>query len=392
MTATKPPRSIPEPAAPLQRIRLGVLRAPVPRLYGQTLGLVTLLVLFGLMMVLSSSSIDSYAQTGSFFNTFQKQALYAMLGYSAMLAISRQRPETLQRFTNLFFVGALLLQLMTVFVGRSVNGNRNWLVIGPVQIQPSELLKVALVLWMARELQSLGDRTASLRALRWPLGVGMAAALGLVLLGGDLGTTVIMSMICFGALVAGRVPWKYLIALGVVAAGGAMVFAMGGHSRASRIGAWLKGGSCDDYTTSCWQSMHGKWALANGGWFGVGLGNSKSKWAWLPEAGNDFIFAVIGEELGLVGALALIGLFVALAVLTVRAVMRTDDVYAIVVLVGGMVWTVGQALVNIAVVLGLLPVLGVPLPLVSSGGSALVANLVMLGAMLSVMRKEPQPR
>ncbi|MCH4249984.1 MAG: putative lipid II flippase FtsW [Microbacteriaceae bacterium] len=377
-------------APPTQRLRLGRSRASVPRLYGQVLGLVTLLVVFGLAMVLSSTSIGSYAQTHSFFSTFSRQATLAVVGYVLMLIVSRLRIETLYRYTNLLFLVALFLQLLTVIgLGQQINGNRNWLAIGPIQFQPSELLKAALILWMAREFTRLGPGPFTLRALAWPLCGGVLAALLLIVKGGDLGTTVIVAMICAGVFLVAKVPWKYLLSGVVLVALGALALALGGgHSRGARIQAWLKGGDCSDYTTTCWQSSHGKWALANGGLFGVGLGNSKSKWAWLPEAGNDFIFAVIGEELGMIGALALILLFLGLAVLLVRAIARTHDRFSTVILTGGMVWIVGQAFVNISVVLGLLPVLGVPLPFISSGGSALLVCLLMVGAMLAVIRKE----
>src|SRR6185312_15233264 len=178
-----------------------------------------------------------------------------------------------------------------------------------------------------------------------------------VLLGGGLGTIIILASIVFGAVFFAGVKLRYL-AVPIVAAGIA--------------GLMFACGTSDDYSGSCWQTVHGWWALASGGIFGVGLGNSKAKWSWLPEADNDFIFAIIGEELGLLGAIVVLLLFIVIAISFVRIIRANPDPFAKLVVSSVMVWIIGQAFVNIAVVLGVLPVLGVPLPLISAGGSALV--------------------
>ncbi|HZI96554.1 MAG TPA: FtsW/RodA/SpoVE family cell cycle protein, partial [Actinomycetales bacterium] len=151
---------------------------------------------------------------------------------------------------------------------------------------------------------------------------------------------------------------------------------------------WL-GGDCTDFHGACWQSTHGEWALASGGWWGLGLGASKEKWSWLPEAHNDFIYAIIGEELGLPGTVVVVLLFVAIGIGCSRVVRRHDDLFVKIATAGVMAWVLGQAMINIAVVLGLLPVIGLPLPLVSSGGSALISTMVALGMVLSFARAEP---
>jgi cell division protein FtsW len=156
----------------------------------------------------------------------------------------------------------------------------------------------------------------------------------------------------------------------------------------NRIHSWI-GGGCTDPNGACWQTIHGQYALADGGWWGVGLGASREKWQWLPEAHNDFIFAIIGEELGLPGTLVVIGLFAVIAVACYRLVLRSDDFFTRVATAGVMVWILGQAVINIGAVIGLLPVIGVPLPLVSSGGSALVTTLFALGMLVSFARNEP---
>ena len=157
-------------------------------------------------------------------------------------------------------------------------------------------------------------------------------------------------------------------------------------SRTSRIEIWLTGCAPEDLAGYCWQPLHANWALAAGGWFGKGLGNSVAKWNWLPAASSDYIFAIIGEELGLIGAIVVLVLFVVLAIAFIRIIRASSDGFARIVTAGVMVWVIGQAFVNIAVVLGVLPVLGVPLPLISAGGTALIANLLGIGIVLSFAR------
>jgi cell division protein FtsW len=160
----------------------------------------------------------------------------------------------------------------------------------------------------------------------------------------------------------------------------------------NRILSFLSVDGCTDYSNACWQPLHGLWAMANGGIFGVGLGNSKSKWSWLPAADNDYIFAIIGEEMGLIGCIVVIALYIFLAVLFLRIIRDTDNRMIRIVTGGIMFWIIGQAAINIGVVVGILPVLGVPLPFLSSGGTALVSNLVAVGIVLSFARAERDAR
>ncbi|MFC7765132.1 FtsW/RodA/SpoVE family cell cycle protein [Leucobacter soli] len=210
---------------------------------------------------------------------------------------------------------------------------------------------------------------------------GAALALGLVLAGKDLGTTLIMGAAVLGAMYFGGVSWKSLGLTALIAVGGAAYFVLTSSNRLARIFA-----SGDDYSGLDWQPLHGLWALAGGGIFGVGLGGSKAKWSWLPAADNDYIFAIIGEELGLVGAVLVILLFAVLAAVMIRAIARARDRFGRAVIGGVLVWVVGQAFVNIGVVIGVFPVLGVPLPLISSGGTALIACLLAMGVVISIAR------
>jgi cell division protein FtsW len=194
-----------------------------------------------------------------------------------------------------------------------------------------------------------------------------------------------------GALFVAGVPLRFFALAGAAGAAVAAWLVTSSSNRMTRIDSWLSG-TCEDYWGACWQSRHGEWALASGGWWGVGLGASREKWAWLPEAHNDFIYAIIGEELGLPGTVLVVLLLAALGVAFARVVRRHDDVFVKIATAGVMSWVLFQAMINIGVVLGLLPVIGVPLPLVSSGGSALVSTLVGIGMVLSFARSEPGAR
>lgn len=355
------------------------------------LAVVLLLVVIGLVMVLSSSAIDSYTSSDSFFTIFFRQAMFALMGVPAMLIVSRLSVATIRRWAWPFF-GIMLLVQALVFspLGNTVNGNRNWLRLGPISVQPSEVLKIALILWLASVLSMKEKRLTSLREIAVPALIGSAIAIGLVLLGSDLGTSMVMIIAVFGCLLFARVPMRFFAFAGIIAGGGVLILALIRPSRLARIAQFLEP-ECTNYLSTCWQSVHGEWALAMGGVFGVGLGNSTVKWDWLPEAENDFIFAIIGEELGLIGALTVVLLFAFLAFVMARIITSAPDAFSKIFVGGVLVWVIAQAFINIAVVIGLLPVLGVPLPFISSGGSALISSLVAMGMVLAVARANPTP-
>jgi len=266
-----------------------------------------------------------------------------------------------------------------------VQGNNNWVTVAGVTAQPSEIVKLGLIVWIAFVLSRKESLLTDWKHVFIPVAPVALVAIFLVLGGNDLGTALIMLAIVLGCLFFSGVRLRYLFAAAASVAFLALVYSATGKSRASRIGSWIDG--CTDVNAlNCWQPVHGKWALASGGVFGVGLGNSKAKWSWLPAAENDYIFAIIGEELGLIGAVVVLLLFIVLAVSFVRIIRSSDDAFTRIVASGVMIWIIGQALVNIAVVLGLLPVLGVPLPLISAGGSALISTMLAIGVVLSLAR------
>lgn len=355
----------------------------------QLLGVTALMTGIGVLMVLSASFVDSMKQNNDAFSVFYRQGLVAVLGLFAMAFVSLFNVETFRKFALNFAAGSLILQLLTVFtpLGVSVNGNRNWILLFGIRIQPSEFLKIAMILIVAAFIESRSRELDDV-SQTWlkPLLFGAAIFWGPVLLGKDVGTVIIMALIMLGmAFLAGvpRLVWGGILVLAAIAV---PVIMRSSESRWGRVMAWLNPDAPDpnDYN---WQSEHGVWALAAGGLTGVGLGQSKLKWSWIPEAENDFIFAIIAEENGLIGALALILLIAYLALVLVRIAARTDSTFKRMVVLGVMLWITLQSLVNIAVVLRLLPVLGVPLPLISAGGSSLLTILAAIGIVLAIERE-----
>jgi len=349
-----------------------------------------MLVVIGLVMVLSASSVTSYKATNSSYTVFFTQLEAAVVGVVAAFVASRVPLITWKRVSVPLLVGAIFLQVL-VFVpglGVSVNGNRNWIQVAGQQVQPSEFAKVALVLFGATVLTKKRRRLTEFLHVLVPLVVPAGGLLlALVLAGKDLGTGLVLLAIIVGLLFAAGVPARMFLFTGGVSAALAAFLVVTSANRMSRIRDWLSGG-CADPHGSCWQTTHGQYALADGGWWGVGLGASREKWQWLPAAHNDFIFAIIGEELGLPGTLVVIALFAMIGFACYRLVCRTNDFFIRVATAGVMVWILAQATINIGAVIGLLPVIGVPLPLVSSGGSALMTTLFGLGMLLSFARNE----
>ena len=362
--------------------------------YYMILGATLALTAIGLMMVLSASSVEAIAaaagSTGgaaTTFDLFIKQLMFAAIGVAAMLLLSRFGPRFYRFIAWPALAAAVVLLVLVLFVGVEVNGNKNWLAFGPVTGQPSEAAKLAMAIWFASVLSRKGPLLKDWKHALIPVLPGGGFLIGLVLLGHDLGTVIIMGFIMLAALFFAGVRLKLLGLLGLAAGAAALISSMASGNRTSRISAWLK---LDCSAGLCDQANAGMYALASGGWFGVGIGQSRQKWNWIPEAHNDFIFAIIGEEFGLLGTLVVLVLFGILAVATVRVTMRHTQPFIRIVCGCILVWITGQAAVNIAMVTGLLPVIGVPLPFISYGGSSLTFTLAAVGVLLSFARTIPE--
>lgn len=349
-----------------------------------------LLLVIGLVMVLSSSSVESLQKGDSAYAVFLNQTKFALIGLPLMLIASRTPVRVLRRLAWPALAVGVLFQML-VFVpglGCGAGGNQNWVCLPGFSAQPSEALKLALALWLgavlARKLPLLHRWQHALIPV---IPIGGVIPIGTVLLGQDLGTAMVLLLLLFGAMWIAAVPRRYLVTLIVGGVAAVIPLVTLGHNRVGRIRSWLSG-SCD-VQNECYQTLHGGWGLASGGWGGLGLGESREKWSYLPAAHNDFIFAIIGEELGLIGTLLVLALFTLLAFAMVRVIRRHPDPMARITTGAILCWIVGQAMINIAVVIGLLPVIGIPLPLVSAGGSALIMTMAAIGVVLAFARSEP---
>ncbi len=345
----------------------------------------------GLPMVLSASSVTSYAITGSSFTLFERQLLWAAIGVPALLVAARLPVRAWRRLAWPAMLLALVLLFLVLVpgIGVEVNGNRNWIDVGgPFRLQPGEAAKLALVLWGAEVLVRKRDRLDQWRELLVPLLPVSALVLALVLVGGDLGTAVVIMSITAALLFVAGAPLRLFGMLGLAAAGLITYLSLTASHRLDRFDTWLHPGLADPLGNGL-QYRHGLYALGSGGWWGLGLGASREKWGQLPEAHTDFIYAVIGEELGLAGTLAVLVLFGVLVFAGIRIALRTTEPFVRLASAAATAWIAVQALVNIGAVLGLLPIAGLPLPLVSYGGAALLITLVAVGMLLAFARSEP---
>ncbi|MGY3317632.1 putative lipid II flippase FtsW [Arthrobacter sp. TE12232] len=359
--------------------------------YYLILGSTLALTAIGIMMVLSASSVEAIAAGESPYSAALKQGGFAAFGVFAMFVLSRVNVVWLRRFAwPAMFLAVALLGLV-LLVGRSALGNQNWIDVGPFTFQPSEAAKLALALWMATVLDRKAKLLHEWRHALIPVAVpGAAVVLGLILAGNDLGTAMIVMIIVAAALFFAGVRLYLFAIAGAALAVFTTILAVTNPNRMCRILSWT-GQTCADGSDLNYQSTNGLYGLASGGWFGVGLGQSRQKYSWIPEAHNDFIFAIIGEELGLVGTLVVLVLFAILGTAIYRVVVAQHDIFHRVLAGAIMVWLLGQASVNMAVVTGLAPVIGVPLPFISYGGSALLMSLCAIGVVLSLARAQMDP-
>ncbi len=357
--------------------------------YYLLLGASTLLLTIGLMMVLSASSVYSYKTFGSSYHVFIKQLIWVGLALPIAFVASRLPFRALRALAWPALLAATVLVALTQVpgLGKEVNGNTNWLALGPLTLQPSELAKLAIILWCAdlyaRKDRLLGDWKHALIPVA-PVTGGITA---LVILGGDLGTALVLFAIFLGMLWVVGAPAR-LFGGGLLVIGAfALYLASTSQERLERLTNFVD--PFKNYEGAGWQAAHGLFAMSSGGWFGKGISASQQKWGSLPEAHTDFIFAVLGEELGLVGTLLVLALFLTIAYAGIRVAVRTEDPFVRYMAAGITIWLMAQMMINIGMVLALLPVIDLPLPLVSYGGSALLPSLVALGLLVSFARSEP---
>lgn len=371
-------------AEPTSGIRRFVMGHPLG-LFHLLLGATILLLALGLVMVMSASSIVSLRLHDSVYTLAQRQAMFAVIGIIAMLISSRLSVKVWRMAAWPSIVVAIALLAAVIVIGVEVSGQRNWLdIMGPFRLQPSEIAKLAIVIWAADLLarkEALLDRWSHLLIPLLPVS---GLILVLVLMGGDVGNSIILSAIVAGVLFAAGAPLRLFVALGALAGVAIAGLTMAAPYRMSRFTSWLDPSA--DPLGEGWQLTQGQYALGTGGWWGVGLGASREKWGSLPEAHTDFIFSVIGEELGLIGTLMVLVLFGVITYVAFRISQTSMDTFVRLASAGIGTWIAVQGIVNMGAVLGLLPITGVPLPLVSYGGSSLVPLLIGIGMLLSFAR------
>lgn len=395
MSGTRP--APPRRHAPVRRAEVEVVRSG-PTAASVLVGSVGVLCLLGLVMVFSASSVASVQGGGASWGVVARQALFMVAGVGAAVVAARVPVQVWRdRIAVPLMLVALALQglLAAAIAVRAmggpllplaveVNGATRWLGVGPVVGQPSDLSKLALVLWLARLLDLRSRQVATGEIVRPVLAMTVLLSL-MVLAGDDLGTTMLIGVVMLTMLFLAGAPLRQV---GSIAAGGAAaavlaLFALEGF-RLRRIAAFL---SPDEHrATEGYQLLQSQIGFASGGLFGNGPGNSRAKWGYLPQADTDFILAIIGEELGLVGSLVVLGAFVAFMAAGIRIALTTRSRFGRYVAFGLTTWIGVQALINIGVAVGTLPTKGITLPFVSYGGSSLVMCLVAVGVLAAVAR------
>lgn len=348
-----------------------------------------LLTTLGLIMVLSASGVRSYGDDGSAWAIFGRQVLWTFVGLLACYFALRVPVQFIRRvaFSGYLITVVLLVLVLIPGIGKLANGSRKWFVIAGFSMQPSELAKIAFAIWGAHLLAARRMEQASLREMLVPLVPAAVVALALIVAQPDLGQTVSLGIILLAMLWYAGLPLRVFtssLAAGLISAA---ILAMSAGYRSDRVRSWLHP-ELDPQDTG-YQSRQAKFALANGGVFGDGLGQGIAKWNYLPNAHNDFIFAIVGEELGLVGACGLLALFGLFAYTGMRIARRSADPFLRLLTATTTMWVLGQAFTNVGYVLGLLPVTGIQLPLISAGGTATATTLFMIGLIANAARHEP---
>ena len=370
-----------------------MMRRPVTRFYGIVFPAL-LLSLLGLLMVFSASSVIALQESRGSVAIVAKQIILFVVGVALAAFLMRSPPRFLQRISTLSLVISLASLALPLLpgIGKEVNGNSNWIAIAGFTLQPSEFAKLGMLLWIAGVLAKHEESIAQgLRSdLLKSLLPGLIAIIGLIVAGKDLGTAIIFAAIAAGVLFISGISMRYfLMGLGGICLF-VLVMILTQPNRIYRIKALLDPFSEANYQHAGWQPAHSIMAFASGGIFGSGLGAGKQKWGNLAEAHTDFIFAVIGEEMGLLGSLTVLFLFFFMVMTIFKVALKSKTLFEKYLVAGIGIWLVVQIAVNIGSVTGLIPVIGVTLPLISYGGSSLISTLMALGVVLNIALRDPE--
>jgi len=348
---------------------------------------VVLLIVVGLGAILSASSVPALRETGDGLHYFKMQIVGLVIGMVGLLAAVWIPLRWWRRMSSFLFVGTVLLLVAVLVMGVTAGGATRWLAVGPVAVQPSEIAKLTTILFLATLVSRKETSMHRLRDFFWPIAVSVGVVSALVLYQPDLGTTLLICAGAYAVLFASAAPFVWVGGSAVLGSLAAFVAAVSSPYRWARVTSFLDLAS--DPLGGGYQATQSLVALGTGGLFGVGLGASRARWSFLPNAHTDFVFSIIGEETGLLGSLTVILLFVWLAVAGMVVAHRAADRFGRLVAVGLTTWLAAQGVVNLGGVTGVLPITGVPLPFVSYGGSALVVSLVAVGILIRVAREMP---
>ena len=349
------------------------------------------LAALGLTMVLSASTVTSLQENGNSYSIFIRQFFFLIIGAAAAYWAYKVRGTVWLRIARISLTVSILTLLLPFvsFLGKDVKGNRNWIEFWGFTLQPSEFAKLGLILWCAYQLRNIDlnrDGNKSLLVLL----PAIAVISSIILLQKDLGTALLILLIFIGILFIAGAPLKLFLSVFVIGIVIGSAFVFSSAYRVDRFAALFDPFDERYYKFSGWQPAHSIMGLASGGLWGSGLGASKQKWANLAEAHTDFIFSVIGEELGLLGSLLVLGLYSALIFAIVRVALKTKDNFSRYATAAIACWFIAQVAINIGSATSLIPVIGVTLPFISYGGSSLLANLLAVGFVLGVARRTPE--
>ena len=349
------------------------------------------LLFIGMVMILSASTTVSYKQFNNQYIIFLRQLMFAAIGVVLMMAISRLPKVFFLKWSVVALVISIVLLILVLIpsIGISVAGQKNWISLwGPFRLQPSEVAKLTLIVWgsavLSKQIRSKTTTWQNLLIPVFPVGLIITV---LVIFEGDLGTTLIIGPILLSLFYAVGAPMKLFTWSAMAGLLAILYLSIQETYRIQRFLSWIS--PTVENQDAGWQVTHGKYALASGGWTGIGLGASREKWGWLPAAHTDFIFAVVGEEIGLVATIIVLIFIGTIAYVALTLARETNDRFTKLIATSVMAWIVVQSIINIGAVLGLLPVTGVPLPLVSYGGSSLIFTLAAIGVLMAVLRAEP---
>ena len=381
-------RTVPRPHnRPTDRTKAAAPSSPGPVVL--LVGVVVALNVIGAVMVLSASSVVSLSSYGSAWHVFERQLVWTALGAVAFLVAFKLDYRRWQQWAIPMVIAAAVLCAVVLVpnVGIMVGGSRRWLGMGWLRFQPSELAKLAVLLFAADLLTRRHDEVGDWRAVLRPVLMVFATLAALVYVEPDLDSTVVLGLITVSVLIAGGIRLRHLGTIAGAGLGIVAIMAIAEPYRRARVFTFLH--PTADASNAGYQIVQSLIALGSGGVTGVGLGAGSAKWHFLPNAHTDFVFSIIGEELGLVGCILVLALFVGFAVFGIAIALRAPDRFGMHVAAGITVWVTSQAAINIGGVTGLLPVSGIPLPFVSFGGSSLVMTMLAAGVLANIGRNVP---